>query len=127
MKLGFLKKVNIYKEAYVKRNFYCLLKNFYKVQYSLISYNTKNNLNKFPIKLFCQKNYTQNENDTKSESNSKSDQKKDFNYPEIIKLLFENNILKKKLPCFEVYSSQIEILNTPFDYYLAIVVNIFDS
>jgi hypothetical protein len=35
---------------------------------------------------------------------------------------FEKNIKNKKLPCFEVYSSQIEILNQPFDFYLAIIV-----
>ena len=48
-------------------------------------------------------------------------------YPEIIKTLFENNIKSKKLPCFEVYSSQIEILNLPMDFYLAILVNDFNS
>jgi len=48
-----------------------------------------------------------------------SDDKK---YPNIIKKMFQLNILQKKLPCFEVYSSQIEILNAPFDFYLAIIV-----
>ncbi len=45
-------------------------------------------------------------------------------YPEILKLLFEKNIKNKKLPSFEVYSSQIEILNQPMDFYLAILVNL---
>jgi hypothetical protein len=44
------------------------------------------------------------------------------NYPDLIKHFFENNIKSKKLPCFEVYSSQVEILNQPFDFYLAIIV-----
>ena len=38
-------------------------------------------------------------------------------YPDLIKHFFENNIKAKKLPCFEVYSSQVEILNQPFDFY----------
>jgi hypothetical protein len=45
-------------------------------------------------------------------------------YPEPVKFLFDLNVKKKKLPCFEVYSSQIEILNQPMDYYLAIIVKI---
>ncbi len=47
---------------------------------------------------------------------------KDTSYPDILKKLFESNIKKKKIPCFEVYSSQIEILNQPIDFYLAILV-----
>ena len=48
---------------------------------------------------------------------------KEMNYKsEILKILFNNNIKHKKVPCFEVFSSQIEILNRPFDYYLAIIV-----
>lgn len=43
-------------------------------------------------------------------------------YPELIKSFFEFNIKTKKIPCFEVYSSQVEILNQPFDFYLAIIV-----
>jgi hypothetical protein len=48
-------------------------------------------------------------------------------YPDIIKYFFDFNIKHKKLPCFEVYSSQIEILNQPMDFYLAIIVSIFYS
>ncbi len=43
-------------------------------------------------------------------------------YTDTMKLFFENNIKNKKLPCFEVYSSQIEILQQPMDYYLALIV-----
>ena len=43
-------------------------------------------------------------------------------YPELLKDIFEFNIKTKKIPCFEVYSSQVEILNQPFDFYLAIIV-----
>jgi hypothetical protein len=46
-------------------------------------------------------------------------------YPDPVKFLFELNVKKKKLPCFEVFSSQIEILNQPMDYYLAVIVKIF--
>jgi hypothetical protein len=44
------------------------------------------------------------------------------NFSDTIKKLFDLNIKTKKIPCFEVYSSQIEILNQPMDYYLAIIV-----
>jgi hypothetical protein len=45
-------------------------------------------------------------------------------YPKLIKNLFEFNIKTKKIPCFEIYSSQVEILNQPFDFYLAIIVSL---
>lgn len=56
-----------------------------------------------------------NNNNTYSEGNTAQ-------YPDVLKYFFENNIKTKKLPCFEVYSSQIEILNQPMDFYLAIIV-----
>ena len=40
--------------------------------------------------------------------------------------LFNKGVKQKKIPCFEVYSSQIEILSQPIDYYLAIIVRIND-
>ena len=42
-------------------------------------------------------------------------------YDDFVKFFFDLNIKTKKLPCFEVYSSQIEILSEPIDYYLAIL------
>ena len=45
-------------------------------------------------------------------------------YPDMVKYFFDLNIKTKKLPCFEVYSSQIEIFNQPMDFYLAIIVNL---
>ncbi len=64
----------------------------------------------------------------KSNDNYNDNNRETLNYEDfpIIKYLFSKNIKTKKLPCFEVYSSQIEILNQPMDFYLAIIVfNIF--
>jgi len=36
--------------------------------------------------------------------------------------IFNKGVKHKKIPMFEVFSSQIEILNQPIDYYLAIIV-----
>ena len=36
--------------------------------------------------------------------------------------LYNKGVKQKKIPCFEVFSSQIEILTQPIDYYLAIIV-----
>ncbi len=36
--------------------------------------------------------------------------------------IFSKGVKQKKIPMFEVFSSQIEILNQPIDYYLAIIV-----
>jgi hypothetical protein len=76
---------------------------------------------KVNLNTFCEKNdnYTNSNNQSQSEEINNGDNTK---YPEIIKCFFEKNIKNKKLPCFEVYSSQIEILNQPFDFYLAIIV-----
>jgi len=63
-------------------------------------------------------NNTENNINSQSEPNT-TNNKYDS---EIINLLFENNIQHKKVPCFEVFSSQIEILQRPFDFYLAIIV-----
>lgn len=78
------------------------------------------------------KSFSENFNSKHEDFNSYKKTEEDngqnnYDYPEVLKMLFENNILKKKLPCFEVYSSQIEILNSPFDYYLAIIVYFFYS
>jgi hypothetical protein len=96
-----------------------LKKNFKHFSNGLINGNNKSGLgfNYQYAKNFCEQN-----KDTRQEHNETSSKFKD--YPEIIKLLFEQNIKNKKLPCFEVYSSQIEILNQPFDFYLAIIVKI---
>jgi hypothetical protein len=40
----------------------------------------------------------------------------------ILNYFFSKNIKQKKVPCFELYSSQIEILNQPMDFYLAMIV-----
>lgn len=45
-------------------------------------------------------------------------------YSELLRYLFDKNVKGKKLPCFEVYSSQIEILSQPMDFYVAIIVDI---
>ena len=68
------------------------------------------------------KRFSENKNNSSNNySENESDQNKII-YPEVIKTLFENNIKIKKLPCFEVYSSQIEILHLPMDFYLATLV-----
>jgi hypothetical protein len=36
------------------------------------------------------------------------------------KFLFESLIKERRAPCFEVLSSQIQILSNPTDYYLAL-------
>jgi len=72
-------------------------------------------------KLFCSKSNT-NKNERNS-TDSEHIQRESKTYSEVVKFLFENNIVKKKVPCFEVYSSQIEILQRPFDFYLAIIVS----
>ena len=38
----------------------------------------------------------------------------------LLDLLFNKMVKEKKSPCFEVYGSQIEIITTPEDYYLAL-------
>ena len=38
----------------------------------------------------------------------------------MLDLLFTKMVKEKKSPCFEVYGSQIEIITTPEDYYLAL-------
>jgi hypothetical protein len=82
------------------------------------------------ISTFCEKNENKSSNIHENPSNSSNSSgisdDININYPEIIKGFFENNIKNKKLPCFEVYSSQIEILNQPFDFYLAIIVKKFN-
>jgi len=60
-----------------------------------------------------------------TEDSNKMNQDKEFEYPEILKTLFEKNVKLKKIPCFEVYSSQIEILHQPMDFYLAIIVRTY--
>jgi hypothetical protein len=50
-------------------------------------------------------------NDSKEKENKYYQKDSRIEYPEL-----------KKLPCFEVYSSQIEILNQPMDFYLALIV-----
>lgn len=59
--------------------------------------------------------FTEKANTSEKENNS---------YSDTLKFMFESNILNKKLPCFEIYSSQVEILTQPMDFYLAIIVNI---
>jgi hypothetical protein len=61
-------------------------------------------------------------NDSKEKENKYYQKDSRIEYPDIIRLLFEKNVKLKKLPCFEVYSSQIEILNQPMDFYLALIV-----
>jgi len=73
--------------------------------------------NNYIVKRFSEKN----NNSPNENSENESNQNKTI-YPDIIKTLFENNIKIKKLPCFEVYSSQIEILHLPMDFYLATLV-----
>jgi len=41
--------------------------------------------------------------------------------------IFNRGVKQKKIPMFEVYSSQIEILSQPIDYYLAIIVRIINK
>lgn len=66
-----------------------------------------------------------NESQQDGENTKQEKEKKNkTEYPEIIKMLFEKNVKLKKLPCFEVYSSQIEILHQPMDFYLAIIVKL---
>jgi hypothetical protein len=64
-------------------------------------------------------------NFSNTEDTNKMKQEKEIEYPKILKTLFEKNVKLKKIPCFEVYSSQIEILHQPMDFYLAIIVNIY--
>ena len=70
-------------------------------------------------KKFCSSN-----NSSQSKENLNRKEEKKHEYPEIVKMLFENNVKLKKLPCFEVYASQIEILHQPMDFYLAVIVRI---
>lgn len=72
-----------------------------------------------------QSSHRQNENSTKNTNQTNNSQNNHINYEQhpILKYFFSKNIKTKKLPCFEVYSSQIEILNQPMDFYLALIVN----
>ncbi len=90
-----------------------LRKTYLNYKISTFSENNKNDSSK------------SHENQSYSEESSDIGDDIKIKYPEIIKCFFENNIKTKKLPCFEVYSSQIEILNQPFDFYLAIIVKYF--
>jgi hypothetical protein len=74
----------------------------------------------FNSKKCFSSNTTQQNEDNKNNINEENKQE----YPNIVKMLFENNVKLKKLPCFEVYASQIEILHQPMDFYLAIIVRI---
>ena len=70
-------------------------------------------------KKFCTSN-----NSSQNKENLNRQEENKHEYPEIVKMLFENNVKLKKVPCFEVYASQIEILHQPMDFYLAIIVRI---
>jgi hypothetical protein len=74
-----------------------------------IKFTSYKNLNIVANKIFLRAFSTTNQSEQRVYSNS-------------LKYLFNTNIIGKKLPCFEVYSSQIEILNQPMDFYLAILV-----
>ena len=41
----------------------------------------------------------------------------------LLKYLFEKNVKEKKIPAFKFYSSQIEIITQPSDFYLSIIVS----
>lgn len=71
-----------------------------------------------------QKRFCTSNNSSQNEENLNRQEEKKNEYPEIVKMLFENNVKLKKVPCFEVYASQIEILHQPMDFYLAIIVRI---
>jgi len=43
------------------------------------------------------------------------------NYP-LLRTLFGEFVKKRRSPCFELHSSQIQILYQPIDYYLALNV-----
>lgn len=65
-----------------------------------------------------------NENKTiASKYFSSHENSQSHNYPDVLKYFFNKSVKDKKLPCFEVYSSQIEILHQPMDFYLAILVS----
>jgi hypothetical protein len=66
------------------------------------------------------KNYFSNKNDLHNENSFNGED----SFPTILHQLFRLNIKDKKLPCFQVFSSQIEILDLPTDFYLAIIVYI---
>ena len=40
----------------------------------------------------------------------------------LLRTLFEECVKKRRNPCFELHSSQIQILKEPIDYYLALNV-----
>lgn len=77
---------------------------------------------------FCFQSANNNNNlnneKTNFENNSTLKDEKLIEYPEIVDYLFNKSVKGKKNPCFEVYSSQIEILSQPMDFYLAIIVQI---
>lgn len=68
-----------------------------------------------------------NNKDEKEEFHERkyNDDEPNLKYDEhpILNYFFSKSIKTKKLPCFELYSSQIEILNQPMDFYLAIIVS----
>lgn len=83
------------------------------------------NQNKFGFSSYNQKDFEEEKDHTKNTNSDENNFPKDnINYEEhpILKYFFSKNIKTKKLPCFEVYSSQIEILNQPMDFYLALIV-----
>lgn len=46
------------------------------------------------------------------------------NFSRSQRFVFDNLIKSRKAPCFEVYSSQIQIIQEPVDYYLALHVSL---
>lgn len=73
-------------------------------------------------KLFSSNDTTNNDNEENIKKNDIENENIVREEDSILNYLFEYNIKNNKTPAFKFYPSQIEILNQPSDFYLAIIV-----
>lgn len=87
----------------------CFFKSVYSLKQNKFYLNLVNNTCKYLCQL---------DNDSRSSSNNN----KEIYNNEYLEMIFNQTVLKYKIPAFKFYSSQIEIIDSPTLFYTAILV-----